>query len=89
MFNISDKVVCVDDSCCVTCGAKVSIIKNQVYVINDRHINPLNGILLVNLTGVTLNCHETPYKRGFAASRFRKLEEVKAANLNRQYSHKL
>jgi hypothetical protein len=89
MFNISDKVVCVNDSCCVTCGAKVSIIKNQVYVINDLHINPLKGNLLVNLVGVSLNCHETPYRKGFFANRFRKLEEIKAANVNRQYSHKL
>jgi hypothetical protein len=85
MFNVSDKLVCVDDSPNANTGETVPLKKGAIYVVRgmdlDEDILGMVGVLLVGLTTGVRTCRDgTGGELGFAASRFRKLSEVQAEN---------
>ena len=79
MFNISDKVVCIDDSDQDDHGD--SVILNIIYVIRgirDYEEEDFIGLYLVGLNaGID---EEDGSERTFASERFRKLEDIKEEN---------
>lgn len=78
-MNIGDKIVCVDDSGCknVNCkgGHPVGVVSGKVYVVRklfaDAYGNPGVGVI-----GVSKTCPSADWDI-LAASRFRKLEDMK------------
>ncbi len=82
MFNVSDKVVCVDDSGYHQShpDALPDPVKDQVYVISEilAHVEP--GVMRVAIVGCeNWNPDRTEWC-GYRARRFRKLSEIQAAN---------
>ena len=76
-MKTGDKVVCVDDSPCQTCGASVNVIKHQVYVVEHS----CNDRPAISLIGIRPNCGSGLFYR---ADRFRLLDELKSANKQQQ-----
>ncbi len=82
-----DKVVCVDSSPCQTCHRQLSLVLGSVYVIADMWIDPLEGLLLVDVIGCKDECHNPSshcVRLGYDARRFRPLEEFKQRARERQ-----
>lgn len=79
-MKTGDKVVCVDDAPCFTCGIKMTgLFKDQLYVIS--HFDP-DCRELVCMLGVEFVCECG--NDGAAIERFRKLDELKAEARQRQ-----
>jgi hypothetical protein len=80
MFNINDKVVCVDDSLPEESDYQLpppssQVVKDQVYVV--RGISKWrSALLLVGIEGALVGKHEV----GWRPSRFRLVSEVQAEN---------
>jgi hypothetical protein len=80
-FQIGDKVVCVDDSRCGSCGCEIGLTKNQVYVCAGYIPHSFGEAII--LLGWTAKCADQPAhsrwpKNCANAKRFRKLDELKA-----------
>lgn len=75
-MSIGDKVVCVDDSPCKTCGANLSIVKGSIYVIVGLRLSRYGSIPMLDLLGAEAACHGEK-NNGYMAARFRLLDEMK------------
>lgn len=85
MFNISDKVVCVDDSepWIGWDSWNEPLKRGRVYVIREvRTEGAKYGCLLVGIYGDV--CPFTNEEFGFLQHRFRKLEDIKEENRKKQ-----
>lgn len=83
MFEISDKVVCIDDSGpryfeAIATGYPFPV-KDQIYVVRDIWKTPTNTYA-IQLTGFPDFFNSFGIKMGFPAYRFRKLSDIKAEN---------
>ena len=76
-MKYGDKVVCVDDSPCQSCGAPVNVIKHQVYVVEAR----FDDWAAISLIGIRPICGARFFYR---ADRFRMLDELKEQNAIKQ-----
>jgi hypothetical protein len=81
MFNINDKVVCIDDSPGVNDGIK-ALTKGTVYCVTGwdgmarTHRSGLDGVFLAGVP----NYHNERGEHGWNRNRFRLVSEVQAAN---------
>ena len=82
-MNIGDKVVCVDDSPCKTCGSPLALSKNQIYVVIGIRKSNITTQILLDIIGSKPTCHQSP-NPGYLANRFRPLNEIKTANKQQQ-----
>lgn len=82
-MKIGDKVVCVDNSPCVTCGTPFSLLVGIIYIINELEIE--NGELLVGIIGYRPKCHTDGQL--FISSRFRLLDHMKELATAKQHQH--
>jgi hypothetical protein len=89
MFSISSKVVLVDDTPHPRLDktpqphvpkGNTWCKKGGVYVVRDSWASPIDGLHLIQLTGVPEYYTMDGHRVGFRADRFRKLEDVKAEN---------
>jgi hypothetical protein len=79
-FNVSDKVVCVDDSPGRRTGSR-KLVAGQVYVVRESVASARTRTPCVRLVGIiNMWCPHYRYELPFDARRFRKLEEVQAEN---------
>jgi len=82
MFDVGEKVVCVDDKFPDWIVQKWTElpVKDVVYVVRDvvpAHNYGKNETCAILLTGLTGFINELGVENGFAAHRFRPLEEIK------------
>lgn len=78
MFNISDKVVCIDDSPPRVTSLPNSLKKGMIYVVRGgREMVDGWGIFLVGINGETIPGFG---ESGWCPHRFRKLDDIKEAN---------
>ena len=83
-MTIGSKVVCIDDSPCITCGKPLMIRKNTVYVISRLQMRS-DGEILVNVIGLNPEtCHTLDGRNGYIHTRFRLLDDLKTNNLIKQ-----
>jgi hypothetical protein len=80
-FNVSDKVVCVDDvmTPLQLTWCSEPIVAGRVYVVRESFQTPNRGLHSVRLVGITLEKMPDGSEMGWDASRFRTLAEVRAA----------
>lgn len=88
MFNVSDKVICVDFQPRPPAPGRVYATKvpkggtlvspGMVYVIRRCWTSVLSGDLLISLVGIPDFYNEQGLLIGFTADRFRKLQEIQA-----------
>jgi hypothetical protein len=87
-FKISDKVVCVDDSSqdnpTVVIKATDKVVRGAIYVVRgfDNNQTKEAGLLLAGMFGGRWADGD---ESGWRASRFRKLDELKAESEARYY----
>ena len=85
-FQVSDKVVCVDDSPSTANnhwrGRDLPILKGEVYVIQAvwECVKP-RGVVVCDLVGIASDTNPNGRPIGFRISRFRKLTEIQAENV--------
>lgn len=87
MFEVSDKVVCIDDGPGngknKYLGKPLPIHKGVIYVVSGTAIS-CTGIPMLYLVGINMDISPiTGREYGFRACRFRKLSEIKAENAER------
>lgn len=84
-FNVSDKVICIDDEMTDVQRAWSgnTLVKDRVYVVRETFESGERNIPAVRVVGV--NCKATDHgaEIGWNASRFRLLAEVRAENAAR------
>jgi len=84
-MKTGDKVICVDAQPCWICGLPMGLTEGGIYVV-EKHGTHENGLAVVWLVGQRTACsfrHKEP-QNSFGALRFRKLEELKAENVERE-----
>lgn len=81
-FQISDKVVCVDDKFSPQASSKISNlpVKGNVYVVRDCFLSKVNNQPVVFIVGSIGIPHSVDGECGFWSWRFRKLSDVKSEN---------
>lgn len=87
MFQIGDKVVCVDDRFPDSIEGKFNALPQQdrVYVVRESYTSPKRGEPSVRLIGIVGTfCAYWGCEYGFRAYRFRKLEDLKNDARERQ-----
>ncbi len=84
MFQINDKIVCVDDSPARGAnrhrGAPLPIEKGKTYVVRGMATSPATGNAVVYLVGISFPLNREGLEYGFQTIRFRKLSDIKAEN---------
>ena len=79
-MKIGDKVVCIDNSPCATCGVPSKLIRDTVYVIAGTRIgnSASNFRIQLMLVGIpNPNCHISDSEVWHSLRRFRLLDELK------------
>lgn len=84
MFQINDKVVCVDDTPArgknPYRGASLPIKHGVIYVVRGMATSPANGSVGLHLVGIHFPSNREGLEYGFMPERFRKLSEIQAEN---------
>lgn len=85
MFEVGDKVVCVDDSPSRNTGHPSPLNKGSLYVVERLFIGREDGVVGLFLVSITSGLHDALGEVAFASMRFRKLSDMqKAAKARRK-----